>query len=124
MRKALRQPYKQFFGTLANQARLDIIEALRHGPLNVTAIATTTGLEQSMISHNLKRLVECGFVTVVQEGRERICTLNDETIKPLLDLMQSHMHNYCRHVVAEKERRRGKTGKPVMAAKMEGAPCH
>ncbi|MBR9700441.1 winged helix-turn-helix transcriptional regulator [Candidatus Woesearchaeota archaeon] len=103
MRQALRQPYQQFFGTLANQARIDIIETLREGPKNVKEIGLTTGLEQSHISHNLKRLEECGFITVEQKGREKICTLNQESIKPLLQLMDNHMENYCCHVVARKE---------------------
>lgn len=103
MRQALREPYKQFFGTLANQARIDIIEALSAGPKTVSEIAAHAKLEQSHVSHNLKRLLECRFITAEQNGREKTCTLNKETIKPLLQLMNTHMHNYCEHVVACKQ---------------------
>ena len=105
MRQALRQPYQQFFGTLANQARLDIIEALRTKAMTVNEISDATGMEQSHVSHNLRRLIECGFVTARIEGREKTCALNDETIKPLLELMNNHMDNYCCKVVEAKAKR-------------------
>ena len=102
MRKTLRQPFKQFFGTLANQPRLDIIESLREKPLSVKHICKASGLHQSTASHNLRRLEECGFVTVKQNGRERIYSLNAKTIGPLLNIMHSHMKNNCVHAVHRK----------------------
>ncbi|MBR9702640.1 helix-turn-helix transcriptional regulator [Candidatus Woesearchaeota archaeon] len=80
-----------------------MIEVLRERPMNVTEIMEETGHEQSLISHNLKRLIECGFVTAVTNGREKTCMLNKNTIKPLLELMNTHMENYCCKVVEEKE---------------------
>src|SRR3989344_5786672 len=95
MKAELRQPYKQFFGTLSNQTRLDIIEVLTRGPKNVSQICTSAKIKQSTISHNLKRLEECGFVSVKPNGKERIYELNRSTIKPLIQLMQTHMNRYC-----------------------------
>jgi len=103
MRKALRQPYKQFFGTLANQIRLDIIELLiKSGDKNVSKIVDSLSYDQTSISHSLSRLEECGFVTVRKNGKERIYSINHKTIEPLLKLMEVHMDNYCRHIVAKK----------------------
>lgn len=96
MRTELRQPYKTFFGTLANQHRIDIIEALSNGPKNVTKICKAVKCNQSTASHSLQRLEHCGFVFVKPNGKERIYELNRETIKPLLKLMHRHMGNYCR----------------------------
>lgn len=95
MRTELRQPYKQFFGTLANQYRLDIVNVLRKGPLNVTDICARTGLKQATASLNLKRLELCGFVFCKREGKSRIYLLNNRTIQPLLNMMHAHMKNYC-----------------------------
>ncbi|MBI4150526.1 helix-turn-helix transcriptional regulator [Candidatus Woesearchaeota archaeon] len=103
MRTKLRQPYRQFFGTLANQYRLDIVRALVNGPLNVGAISRKTGLEQTTISHNLKRLRLCGFVFDRKDGKERIYTLNHKTIKPLLSLMDAHMGAYCSKLCGDDE---------------------
>jgi len=95
MRTPLRQPYRQFFGTLANQHRLDIVHVLQKGPLNVTAICDHTKLKQATISHNLRRLELCGFVFVKPKGKERVYSLNHKTIKPLLKLMNAHVGDYC-----------------------------
>lgn len=103
MRISLREPYKQFFGTLSNQVRLDIVSSLSKKEKTVSEIVKETKYEQSTVSHNLKRLKTCGFVFVEQKGKERIYSLNKKTIKPLLELMNKHMNAHCRHVVAKRE---------------------
>ena len=95
MKTELKQPYKTFFGTLANQYRLTIIETLSKGAKNVTQICKETKLNQSTVSHNLQRLEHCGFVFMKPNGKERIYELNQETIKPLQSIMHKHMGNYC-----------------------------
>ena len=95
MKTGLKQPYKQFFGTLASQYRIDVIEALSNKPKNVTQICKSTKFNQSTVSHNLKRLEHCGFVFVRRNGKERVYGLNKTTIKPLLKMMHRHMKNYC-----------------------------
>lgn len=102
MKQTLKQPYKQFFGTLANQVRLDIVEKLLKHTQNVSSLAQTLPYGQSTISHGLKRLALCGFVTVKKKGKERIYALNTRTIKPLFTLMHAHMDAYCKRVVARK----------------------
>ena len=106
MKVALRQPYRQFFGTLANQVRLDIINILSKRQSNVSDIVDALEYEQSTISHSLRRLEECGFVSVQKNGKERIYQLNKTTITPLLELMDNHMNSYCSHIVAKKEGRK------------------
>ncbi len=95
MKKELRNPYKTFFGTLANQYRLDIIEELIKGEKSVSELLNKTKFNQTTVSHSLKRLRHCGFVSVKNKGKERIYCLNQKTIKPLLELMHKHMNNYC-----------------------------
>lgn len=95
MKTELRHPYKTFFGTLANQYRIDIIELLSKGSKNVTQICKELNCNQSTVSHNLQRLEHCGFVFVKPNGKERIYELNQETIKPLLNMMHKHMKNHC-----------------------------
>ena len=102
MRTELRQPYKQFFGTLANQCRLDIIDALRSGEKNVGEICRIVGDSQPTVSRNLQRLECCGFVSVQPNGRERVYALNETTTKQILALMHQHMDRYCKKVVEGK----------------------
>lgn len=96
MRKTIHEPYKIFFETLGNKVRWDIIHLLQKGELHATGIVEKLGYEQSLTSHHLARLERCGFVSVRKNGRERVYTLNEETIKPLLLLMDKHIHNFCK----------------------------
>ncbi|RME78638.1 ArsR family transcriptional regulator [Candidatus Woesearchaeota archaeon] len=91
--------YQQFFGTLTTQNRLRIINELRHGPLSVQELSQKTGIEQSAVSHNLKRLKHCGFVTVQQQGKQRIYALNSKTISKLMDIIDEHMKKHCIKIV-------------------------
>ena len=87
--------YYDFFATLANRTNQLIINVLADGPKNVTQITKETNLEQSKISHALRRLSECKFVDYKQSGKERIYTLNKETILPILKLADQHAHKMC-----------------------------
>lgn len=88
--------YKRFFRTLANDNRLAIIHFLaRSGPQNVSEIVKGARLEQTAVSHNLKRLLACHFVSLRQNGKERVYALNTKTIKPLLTLMDNHVKRFC-----------------------------
>ena len=91
--------YRLFFGSLSNSNRLKIINTLRDSNKNVTCICKDTGFEQTMVSHNLKRLQKCGMVFVKPNGKERVYSLNQETIKPLMELMDKHTSQYCVHVL-------------------------
>ncbi len=88
--------YKRFFRTLANENRLKIIHYLqKNNSRNVSQIIKATMIEQTLVSHHLKRLSECRFVEVKQNGKERVYSLNKETIGPLLLLMDKHVNTYC-----------------------------
>lgn len=95
MKEALQGPHRIFFETLGNQKRWEIITLLEHGPLRATEISDELGYEQSLISHHLKRLLICGFVHVQPNGTERVYSLNDKTITPLLKLTHQHIKAYC-----------------------------
>jgi DNA-binding transcriptional ArsR family regulator len=91
--------YKLFFKAFSNKTRFEIINSLRKGPKSVSDIVKKTGLEQSRISHNLKCLIDCGFVENNRNGKKVIYSLNEETIKPLLELIDKHIRKYERHLV-------------------------
>ena len=95
MKKGLSQTCYMFFSTLANPARLAVLESLSEISKNVSEIADTLKLEQSMVSHNLRPLIRCGFVQVEKKGRERIYHLNKETFDALLDVLETHAQKYC-----------------------------
>lgn len=101
MTEALQGPHRIFFETLGNQKRWEIITLLEGGPFRATEISDTLGYEQSLISHHLKRLLTCGFVHVQSNGTERMYSLNEKTIKPLLKLTHQHIETYCERKCTE-----------------------
>jgi ArsR family transcriptional regulator, cadmium/lead-responsive transcriptional repressor len=91
--------YKIFFGTLVSEPRLKIINILRKGKKNVSQIMEELNIDQTSASHNLARLKTCGFVKSEIEGRFRCYSLNHETIKPLMDIIDKHMSKNCIHIL-------------------------
>lgn len=83
MKRELSEICYLFFKVLANPTRLAILEILREKPRNVTEIAESLKQEQSMISHNLKTLERCRFVFSERKEKQRIYSLNHETVEPL-----------------------------------------
>ena len=89
--------YVQFFTSLSDPARLEIIKTLRESPKNVTQISEKLKFEQSRVSHNLRKLKELGFINVRPNGKERIYSIDKKTMEPLLKLIDKHVDTYYRH---------------------------
>ncbi len=53
-------------------------------PMSVTELVEALGQEQSMVSHNLRPLTRCKFVTRKREGKNNVYYLNHETMDPIL----------------------------------------
>ncbi len=93
--------YKIFFGTLVSDSRLKIINLLRDNKKNVSQIMGELGMDQTAVSHDLARLKKCGFVKAEVDGKFREYSLNDKTIKPLMNLIDTHMSEFCIHILNE-----------------------
>lgn len=88
--------FDDFFAVLGNKQRVKIVQFLnKEGDKNVGEISEQLGLEQSAVSHNMKRLLRCHFVEVEQHGKERIYTINHDTVQPLFELIDKHVRQYC-----------------------------
>lgn len=87
--------YNQFFETMAHKLRMEILFALRDNPMSVQELVNHLDEEQSKVSHNLKRLVDCHFVDVKRDGKKRIYTLNKRTVVPLLGIVDKHVKQFC-----------------------------
>ena len=91
--------YKLFFGTLFSEPRLKIINLLRNRKLNVSEIMLELNLDQTTVSHNLARLKHHGFVKSDINGKFRYYKINEETIKPLMEIIEKHMSQFCIHIL-------------------------
>ena len=93
-----------FFETLGNRLRIDIIVKLKEKSLSVNELSKQLNQERSKVSHALKSLLDCEFVNVRNEGKRRVYSLNEDTVLPLLGLVEKHVKKYCK--VCKRERRR------------------
>ena len=95
MKRGLAETCYGFFSTLASPARLAIMEKLRLGSMNVTALIEALGQEQSMVSHNLRLLERCALIYSEKRGRERIYRLNTETMETIFKAVENHANKFC-----------------------------
>ena len=84
-----------FFSTLSNPTRLAIIELLVEKPMSVTEMVNELGEEQSMVSHNLRPLIRCHFVTRERQGKSNVYSLNHETMDPIIKAVENHAKIFC-----------------------------
>ncbi len=87
--------YNIFFETISSRVRTRILDLLHVRAMSVSEICEKLNEEQSKISHNLKKLADCHLLDVEQKGKQRIYSLNKETMVPLMKLVDSHVKKYC-----------------------------
>lgn len=92
--------YKLFFHSFSNSTRLEIIKLLRKSPKHVSDICKELGFEQSRVSHNLKCLVDCGFVSAKRNGKNNVYSLDGKHIVPILNNIDDHIEKYNKRLRA------------------------
>ncbi|HEX9262408.1 MAG TPA: ArsR family transcriptional regulator [Candidatus Bathyarchaeia archaeon] len=95
MKEFCNEAYYMIFSTLANRTRLAIIDALRTGPKTVSEIKDIFEQDETLISENLKPLVNCALVLPEISEKEKKYSLNKEIIEPLSELLAFHVDKYC-----------------------------
>ncbi|HYO19553.1 MAG TPA: metalloregulator ArsR/SmtB family transcription factor [Dermatophilaceae bacterium] len=70
---------------LVAPSRLLILSRLRESPATVSDLASSVGLEQSAVSHQLRLLRIMGMVTSTRQGRSVTYALFDSHVASLLD---------------------------------------
>jgi len=76
---------------LATPSRLRLLARLCDGPCSVSGLATSVGLEQSLVSHQLRLLRHLGLVRRVRDGRLAVYELHDEHVAVLLAQAVHHV---------------------------------
>lgn len=76
---------------------MNIILALKDKDKSVTELGKELEIEQSKLSHALSSLKCCYIVDVKQKGKQRIYSLNKETIVPILKIIDNHEKKFCKH---------------------------
>ena len=73
-----------YFKVFSEPNRLAVLDALRQGPLNVTAVVEHTGLSQALVSKHLKLLTIAGVVKRRPEGSLVFYDVIDRSVFKLL----------------------------------------
>jgi len=69
---------------------------LKHKSCDVSEICKVLELEQSLISHNLKLLLDCNLVEAKREGKNKIYSLNKKIALPIIDIYEKNiLKNHC-----------------------------
>ncbi len=74
----------EYFKVFSEPNRLAVLEALRDGALNVTAVVDRTGLSQALVSKHLKLLTIAGVVRRRPDGSLVFYEVNDRAVFQLL----------------------------------------
>lgn len=97
--RELLDAYCLFLNTFSSKPRLRILNLLRSKEMNVSEIAEELKMGQTHVSHNLNRLKNCGFVKDKAKGKHRYYKLNKKTIRPILNLVDTHMNAHCIQII-------------------------
>ncbi|GHM98787.1 transcriptional regulator [Cytophagales bacterium WSM2-2] len=64
---------RDVFQAIADPTRREIIQMISKEPLNLNSIAEKFDMKRQSISLHVKILTECGLINIRQQGRERFC---------------------------------------------------
>lgn len=71
----------EYFKALADSVRLQIVRALRAGPMNVSDLALLLELDITKTSHHLRVLYHADIVTIQKDGKYSYYHLNADFVK-------------------------------------------
>jgi len=77
-----------FLKCIIDENRRAIVRQLEAGEMAVGEIADRLGMEQSLCSHHLAKLRNCGLVAAEQRGRSVFYRLSDPRIVQLMGQLQ------------------------------------
>ena len=75
----------EYFKVFSEPNRLAVLEALREGPLNVTAVVEKTGFSQALVSKHLKLLTIASVVRRRPEGSLVFYEVEDPGVYQLIE---------------------------------------
>ena len=80
---------------IANDIRFNILTMLAEEEKCVCELIEELDKEQSLISHHLQSLRECGLIKKRREGRRIMYRLADESLPEFLEDVKELSKNYC-----------------------------
>lgn len=81
---------RDVFQAIADPTRRQIINMLAHQTLNLNTVADNFDVSRPAISKHIKILTECGLITIKQQGRERYCRANLQSLNQVSDWVEQY----------------------------------
>lgn len=81
------------FKVLGEPVRLRILQTLERGEMSIGDLADTLELSQPNISKHVRILVDAGLVARRQDGNTVYCTICDDTVFALCDVVCSSLRD-------------------------------
>lgn len=92
---------ESLFNALADETRLQIVLLLiNQGALPVQEISRRLGKSQSLISHHLNCLRNCGVVKVERRGKYSYYFISSEEITNIVKLAMNHAIKYSKSILS------------------------
>lgn len=79
---------RDVFQAISDPTRRDIIALVSHQTLNLNAVAENFNISRPAISKHIKILTECGLIVIKQQGRERFCEADLESLKEVSEWVE------------------------------------
>ena len=76
---------RDVFQAIADPTRREILNLLARESLNLNSVAEKFHSSRPAISKHIKILLECGLITIKQQGRERYCNAQLHKLKEVVD---------------------------------------
>jgi DNA-binding transcriptional ArsR family regulator len=90
-----------FFKALADRTRLQIVLFLMDkGEATVMEISENIGKSQSLVSHHLSCLRNCGVVKVNKKGKNSLYSISTEEVREILKTALKHVEKYSQSILA------------------------
>jgi DNA-binding transcriptional ArsR family regulator len=104
---------RDVFQAIADPTRREIIGMIANQSQNLNAIAENFEMSRQAISLHIKILVECGLVSVKQQGRERYCAVEatklaevDAWLEPFRELWEEKFQRLDKILVKLKNQKK------------------
>jgi len=92
---------ESLFNALADETRLQIVLLLiNQGSLPVQEISRRIGKSQSLVSHHLNCLRNCGVVKVERRGKYSYYSISSEEVANIVKLAMNHAVKYSKSILS------------------------
>lgn len=84
-----------FLKCIGGEIRFEILQLLRDRSLSVGKIAKEIEIDQTLASHHLKNMHDCGIVEKERDGKKIIYNISSESINDLVDDLKNVCEEVC-----------------------------